>query len=212
MAKKRMNCPFSGKGCRECPLYRGRHYFLCFSKRYRGIIGDRGEDIKEELLKTDLFPSSRDDKKELKVSMDKGDKTIFGTETVLVVEDDPFWQDFLNWVLYDTGYTIIIAESKEAFDVLNRDIDKIDLVIGDAASSGKGLIEYAKKKKPTIKTILTTGNYSMIADFQREGQVSAVVQKPYSSYTLARTVRDVLDGKTISQHDHEATGMVPKTG
>jgi hypothetical protein len=38
MAKEDMLCPFSGKLCKECPLYRGRHYYLCFSKKYRGHL------------------------------------------------------------------------------------------------------------------------------------------------------------------------------
>jgi hypothetical protein len=38
MAKEDMLCPFSGELCRECPLYRGRHYYLCFSKKYRGHL------------------------------------------------------------------------------------------------------------------------------------------------------------------------------
>jgi hypothetical protein len=38
MAKEDMLCPFSGKLCRECSLYRGRHYYLCFSKKYRGHL------------------------------------------------------------------------------------------------------------------------------------------------------------------------------
>ena len=87
-------------------------------------------------------------------------------------------------------------------------MDRVDLIIGDVASSGKGLIRYAKSKKPTIKTILTTGDYSMVEDSQSEDQVSAVIQKPYSSYTLARMVRDVLDGKVLSRQAHEATKKV----
>jgi len=43
MAKEEMLCPFSGKLCRECPLYRGRHYYLCFSKKYRGHLEKPGE-------------------------------------------------------------------------------------------------------------------------------------------------------------------------
>lgn len=39
MAKTSMICPFSNKLCVECELYRGRHYFLCFSKKYRGYLG-----------------------------------------------------------------------------------------------------------------------------------------------------------------------------
>jgi len=44
MAKEDMLCPFSGKLCRECPLYRGRHYYLCFSKKYRGHL-ERSERV-----------------------------------------------------------------------------------------------------------------------------------------------------------------------
>ncbi len=38
MAKAEMMCPFSGKSCKECPIYRGRHYYLCFCKQYRGYV------------------------------------------------------------------------------------------------------------------------------------------------------------------------------
>ena len=39
MAKNNMNmakCPISGKGCINCPLYRGRHYNQCFQDHFRG--------------------------------------------------------------------------------------------------------------------------------------------------------------------------------
>lgn len=42
MAKKDMLCPFTGKLCGECALYRGRHYYLCFSKKYRGHLERSG--------------------------------------------------------------------------------------------------------------------------------------------------------------------------
>jgi len=38
MAKEKMLCPFSDRLCRECPLYRGRHYYLCYHRAYRGRI------------------------------------------------------------------------------------------------------------------------------------------------------------------------------
>ena len=38
MAKEDMICPFTGQLCTECALYRGRHYYLCFSKKYRGHL------------------------------------------------------------------------------------------------------------------------------------------------------------------------------
>ena len=39
MAKQRMRCVFSGQLCRECALFRGRHYYLCFARTYRGYLG-----------------------------------------------------------------------------------------------------------------------------------------------------------------------------
>jgi len=39
MAKIPMLCPFSKELCRECTVYRGRHYYLCFQKEYRGYLG-----------------------------------------------------------------------------------------------------------------------------------------------------------------------------
>jgi hypothetical protein len=38
MAKKEMVCAFSDKSCKNCPLYIGRHYFLCFNPKYRGRL------------------------------------------------------------------------------------------------------------------------------------------------------------------------------
>jgi hypothetical protein len=32
MSKTLMACPFSGKACMECAVYRGRHFHLCFAK------------------------------------------------------------------------------------------------------------------------------------------------------------------------------------
>ena len=44
MAKIDMICPFSKQLCQECPLYRGRHYYLCFCTKYRGYLGDKERD------------------------------------------------------------------------------------------------------------------------------------------------------------------------
>jgi len=43
MAKITMKCPFSGVACKECPVYRGRHYYLCFCEKYRGSLPGAGK-------------------------------------------------------------------------------------------------------------------------------------------------------------------------
>ncbi len=44
-----MICPFSGRLCRDCAIYTGRHYFLCYSKKYRGSLGLWSEGERERL-------------------------------------------------------------------------------------------------------------------------------------------------------------------
>jgi hypothetical protein len=36
MARATMACPISKGACVECAIYRGRHYYLCYSPKYRG--------------------------------------------------------------------------------------------------------------------------------------------------------------------------------
>ncbi len=38
MAKAEMLCPFSSKLCKECSVYRGKHYFICYCETYRGYL------------------------------------------------------------------------------------------------------------------------------------------------------------------------------
>jgi hypothetical protein len=45
MAKARMICPFSGQVCKDCPVYRGRHYYLCFCQKYRGCLPEAIKDL-----------------------------------------------------------------------------------------------------------------------------------------------------------------------
>jgi hypothetical protein len=56
MAKIDMLCPFSKKLCRECPLYRGRHYYLCFSTKYRGYLGEREKDVDKKIESRGIDP------------------------------------------------------------------------------------------------------------------------------------------------------------
>lgn len=47
MAKTKVLCPFSKELCKECPQYRGRHYYLCFAKKYRGYLGDQEDQTSQ---------------------------------------------------------------------------------------------------------------------------------------------------------------------
>jgi len=49
MAKTKMICPFSKQVCRECPQYRGRHYYLCYKANYRGHMGESRMNVEPKL-------------------------------------------------------------------------------------------------------------------------------------------------------------------
>lgn len=51
MAKEKMLCPFSKKLCRECPLYKGRHYYLCYCSKYRGHLENSENKAKQASAK-----------------------------------------------------------------------------------------------------------------------------------------------------------------
>jgi hypothetical protein len=37
--RNKTKCPFSGKACINCAIYRGKHFNLCFQDHYRGDDG-----------------------------------------------------------------------------------------------------------------------------------------------------------------------------
>ncbi len=49
MAKHKIVCPISRAACTECAIYRGRHYYLCYSSAYKGSSFDpaRIRELKE---------------------------------------------------------------------------------------------------------------------------------------------------------------------
>jgi hypothetical protein len=47
LAKREMLCPFSDKLCKNCSLYIGRHYFLCYKPSYRGHIKHTGRRVEK---------------------------------------------------------------------------------------------------------------------------------------------------------------------
>lgn len=59
MAKVKMMCPLSGKTCKDCAIYRGRHYFLCFSGEYKGRVADAEEPTKTSSALAPEMRSSR---------------------------------------------------------------------------------------------------------------------------------------------------------
>jgi len=116
---------------------------------------------------------------------------------VLVVEDNIDVRRIVCRLLRDFGCTVIEANSGQAaLDILHSD-KKIDLMFSDVVMpggmSGAELVQAARRLRPGIKTLLTTG----FAEASLRNQVQfadagEIISKPYRRQDLARKLRDVL--------------------
>lgn len=122
-----------------------------------------------------------------------------GTETILLVEDEPVLRDMARVFLEERGYHVLEAGSgREALAVWEKHRDAIDLMLTDMAMpegiSGTDLARQLVARKPTLKVVFASG-YSMEdldTAFIRKGQ-AAFLSKPYDHRTLTHTVRQCLD-------------------
>ena len=127
-----------------------------------------------------------------------------GSETILIVEDEPVLRSMARDILEECGYRILEASSgKEALDVWNQRANEIDLLLTDMVMpdgiSGADLVEQLLASRPRLKIVFTSGytanevNQEMLA---RTG--ASFLSKPYTHAELAKTVRDCLDQNNSS--------------
>ncbi len=121
-----------------------------------------------------------------------------GSETVLVVEDDPGVRRVTERILVGAGYRTLLAASRaDALAIANGDAS-IDLLLSDVVMperSGPELAADLVALRPGLKVLFMSGYPEDQAT--RTGIVElggALVVKPFTDETLLRSVRAVLDG------------------
>lgn len=127
-----------------------------------------------------------------------------GTETILLVEDDPALREMAATLLTRLGYTVwTAADGVEALGVQQeRGTGHIDLLFTDVVMphmSGRELADRVRALYPKTR-ILFTSAYTENAIVQ-QGVLDpgvALLQKPFTPSALARRVRGILDaGKDV---------------
>ena len=127
-----------------------------------------------------------------------------GTETVLVVEDDPFVRSYVVMRLQSLGYSVVAAvNGADALDKLRTDI-KVDVLFTDIVMpggiNGWELADLALQIRPDLPVLLTSG-YAL-ETLSRHGQHregAVLLTKPYRKADLARRLRDIL-GAAAFEH------------
>jgi PAS domain S-box-containing protein len=124
-------------------------------------------------------------------------ETLRGSETVLVVEDQPEVRKLTLAMLESQGYRLLQAASGcEALSLSERYPEPIHLLITDVVMpgmTGRELVTRLVALRPSLKTLYTSG-YTANA-IGREGVLDAAVAylpKPFSPAQLAAKVREVL--------------------
>jgi two-component system cell cycle sensor histidine kinase/response regulator CckA len=122
-------------------------------------------------------------------------RELWGSGTVLLVEDEAMVRAVAERALGRNGYTVLTAENGEAaLEILARE-DRIDLLISDVVMptmDGPTTVRAARKTHPDLPILFMSG----YAEEQLRKSIDipnvAFLAKPFSVQQLAEAVRDVL--------------------
>ena len=137
-----------------------------------------------------------------------------GTETVLVVEDDPFVRTYSIKSVESLGYSVISAvDANDALQKLRADIP-VDILFTDIVMpggiNGWELTDLARQLRPGLPVLLTSG-YAL-ETLVKHGRLRAgavVLTKPYRKADLARRLREVVSvSEILSRSREEATATI----
>lgn len=123
-----------------------------------------------------------------------------GTETVMLVEDEPVVRDFTIKVLRRFGYTVLhYPDAESALEAAKRTETKIDLLVTDVVlpgMNGRVLARRIANIRPGIKVLFSSGYTDDV--ILRHGIFEEglhFIGKPYAPEAFARKIREVLDEK-----------------
>jgi two-component system, cell cycle sensor histidine kinase and response regulator CckA len=122
----------------------------------------------------------------------------FGTETVLLVDDEELVRELGARILTRHGYTVLQAEDgKKALDLFKKKRSRISLVILDLIMPEMGGAECLKellKIDPNVRVLIASG-YSADTSVKETIQTGAkgFVSKPFRVKELLQGVRNILD-------------------
>jgi two-component system, cell cycle sensor histidine kinase and response regulator CckA len=121
-----------------------------------------------------------------------------GSETILLVEDNPMLCELGQIFLERNGYTVLPAESPaQALEAIQKYPGTIHVLITDVVlpgMNGRVLSERVTKVRPSIKVLFVSGYSEDIITHHGELRSGTnFLPKPYTHETLNRKVREILD-------------------
>ena len=120
-----------------------------------------------------------------------------GTETVLMVEDEPAVRGLVQTILERCGYTVLVAENgQSALDAIAHDPRPIHVLLTDLVMpgmNGRALASRVLALRPAVKILFMSGYAADVpTDLGAEGG-PAFLSKPFNERALTAKLREVLD-------------------
>jgi two-component system, cell cycle sensor histidine kinase and response regulator CckA len=121
-----------------------------------------------------------------------------GSETILLVEDEPSVRSLARGVLEDLGYRVLLANhGREALAVANAYDGPIDAVVTDVVMpemGGPEMVRHLWWTRPKTRVVYMSGYSEQIAsEMGLEAPWTSFLQKPFSPDALAAAVRNAID-------------------
>jgi two-component system cell cycle sensor histidine kinase/response regulator CckA len=125
------------------------------------------------------------------------EESLRGSETILLVEDEPSLRKLVRQILRGRGYTVIEAPGgAKALDAAQKHEGPIQLLLTDVVMpgmSGRELAERLAPLRPEMKILYMSGyTDDAIVNHGVPGSGAALIQKPFSQAALARKVHALL--------------------
>jgi len=120
-----------------------------------------------------------------------------GSESILIVDDDPDVREIMSGVLSDLGYRVKEADSGDAALELLRSArpDLMVLDFGMPGSNGAEVATAARQSNEGLRILFVSG-YSDTSAIERAVGRTALLHKPFRPAEFAAAVRSSLDGSS----------------
>ncbi len=143
-----------------------------------------------------LFPASEEDPASLATEGPLPSDTLRGTETILLVEDDPAVRRTAERILRTLGYTVIAAgDANDALSALMSRPDGVDLLLTDVVMPGASGVDLAARiqSQSPMRVLYMSGYADEAIRSTGVLERSAFLPKPFTPSQLGRRVRETLD-------------------
>ena len=129
--------------------------------------------------------------------------SVGGTETILLVEDEPGIRELVRRILHRQGYTVLTAgNANEALETSDGHAGGIDLLISDIVmpgANGPDLAQWIVARRPGIRVLYISGYPNLATGVGAFSSGTNFLPKPFTPAAITKKVRECLNSTESSR-------------